>query len=350
MDELNKAKSLLDAQEACDYKYALLQHPDSIRLLVLVPGEMDSPIQTYLAEFRLQENPPYEAVSYTWATEEGDCSVSSQIRCDDGRLWVTKNCELALRYLRETDSKRTLWVDAICINQKDVNERGSQVGIMRDVYSKADRVLIWLGEESKDRGAPLSHPGDSISSSVLEIAPGPPSSADSSCGEIGGHEERRNDDRATISVSEIFLNFLERMAAEMRQISRTGQDMRSSSLYQELTSQIYEGQSAKAPGAGSELWRGFKNIVNRRWWTRVWVVQEVVAAKSAFLICSKKCTNYHNFLLWYRILIEDHSQKAVGIWGSLDLAYHHLSAVGDALWANGASEQTEEFFAKLVNS
>lgn len=186
---------------------------------------MDSPIQTYLAEYRLQENPWYEAVSYTWATEEGDCSLSSQIKCGDARLWVTKNCELALRYLRlrEPSSARVLWVDAICINQKDVNERGHQVRIMRDVYSKATRSLIWLGEESKDRGAPLSHPGGSISSSALEIASSPPSSAESSCGEISGHEERRNDDRATVSVSGIFLNFLEKMAAEMRQISRTGQ-------------------------------------------------------------------------------------------------------------------------------
>jgi hypothetical protein len=118
MDELNKATSLSDVQEAFDYKYSPLQHPDSIRLLVLVPGEMDSPIQTYLAEYRLQENPWYEAVSYTWATEEGDCSLSSQIKCGDARLWVTKNCELALRYLRlrEISSARVLWVDAICIN------------------------------------------------------------------------------------------------------------------------------------------------------------------------------------------------------------------------------------------
>jgi hypothetical protein len=115
MDELNEATILLDVQEACDYKYAPLQHPDSIRLLVLMPGEMDSPIRTYLAEYRLQENPWYEAVSYTWANEEGDCSLSSQIKCGDARLWVTKNCELALRYLRETDSEVTLWVDAICL-------------------------------------------------------------------------------------------------------------------------------------------------------------------------------------------------------------------------------------------
>lgn len=153
----------------------------------------------------------------------------------------------SLRYLRETDSRRILWVDAICINQKDFNERGHQVGIMRDIYSKAPQVLIWLGEASTDLGAPLSYPVDSVSSSALETAPGPPSSPESPTGELSSHEARRNDPQATISVSEIFLNFLEEMAAEMIQISDTGQDPRSSSLYQELISQIHEGWLIRGP-------------------------------------------------------------------------------------------------------
>jgi hypothetical protein len=246
---------------------------------------------------------------------------------------------------------------------------------MRDVYSKAVRVLIWLGEESKDRGAPLSHPGDSmysplrmdtvqlwmkrnraryanfwsrktkrktISSSALNIASGPPSSADSR-GKLGGHEVRRDDYGESISVSEIFLNFLEKMGADVDQILNIGQDPRSSSLYQELNSQISEGRSAKAPGAGSELWRGFNDIVNRRWWTRVWVVQEVIAANSALLICSKNCIDYNDFLLWYRLLVNDYAQNASGVFNSLGLAYDHLFAVRRALQPDRAYEQTEAF-------
>jgi hypothetical protein len=137
------------------YNYVPLQYADSIRLLTLLPGDFDSPIQISIAEVRSKDNHSYEALSYTWATEDGDCRRSSQIKCDDTRIWVTKSCELALRYLRKSDTNRILWVDAICINQKDLNERGHQVGIMRDVYSKATEVLIWLGEASKDFSAPL---------------------------------------------------------------------------------------------------------------------------------------------------------------------------------------------------
>ena len=57
------------------------------------------------------------------------------------------NLENALRRLRWLREPRTLWIDAICINQDDLDERAQQVMLMRKIYSKADRVLVWLGPE-----------------------------------------------------------------------------------------------------------------------------------------------------------------------------------------------------------
>ncbi|PMD43910.1 HET-domain-containing protein [Hyaloscypha variabilis F] len=348
MDELSEEMRRSEYEEACDYNYAPLQHPDSIRLLELLPGEMESPIQIDLAEFRLQENPLYEALSYTWATEDGDCSLSSQIRCGKTtRLWITKNCELALRYLRETDSRRILWVDAICINQNDINERGHQVGMMRDIYSQAPRVLVWLGEASKDLGTPLSYMVDSISPSALEAATGPLSRSGSSGGELSTHEAPPNDSQATISVSEIFLNFLEEVVDDMIQISSTGQASTLSSLYQELISQIHEGWTNKAPEAKSQLYRGFVDIVNRRWWTRVWVVQEVVSAKSVILVCSKKRTDYTYFRRLHLSIIRDMSPKANDIFNSFSVANGHLTAVRGAFRATEASAEPSAFLEVL---
>jgi len=54
---------------------------------------------------------------------------------------------LALRYLRYEDRERILWVDAICINQTDLAEKSSQLKMMRDIYTSAERVVVWLGEE-----------------------------------------------------------------------------------------------------------------------------------------------------------------------------------------------------------
>jgi len=62
-------------------------------------------------------------------------------------LSITASLDEALRHLRRKDgTSRLLWVDPVCINQEDVPERGSQVGIMGEIYTKASSVVVWLGE------------------------------------------------------------------------------------------------------------------------------------------------------------------------------------------------------------
>jgi hypothetical protein len=322
-----------------------LNHPDSIRLLAIYPGEFVSPIQISLAEVRSREHPQYEALSYTWATEDGDCSRSSQIRCDDGNiLLVTKNCELALRYLRKQDLPRTLWVDAISINQEDTQERGHQVGIMRDVYANATEVLIWLGEVSKEVGvlqldttrtlelsncAPLGE-----KATFLKSTPDLPEMKPYTA------ECRENDPRATASVSEIFLESLAGMMAEIRQLQGANQDPKSSPLYQEMASQLHEGIT-KRQWSVNVLYQGFMDIVGRRWWTRVWVVQEVFVARSATLVCSKKYTSYQDFFDWYKLLIGDLSPESRIIRGYLGRSLDHLNAQAFARATNSTTRQAD---------
>lgn len=66
----------------------------------------------------------------------------------DGRtVRVTVNLADALRRLRNQKTTRLLWVDALCINQKDTKERAAQVKVMGLIYWKAHRVQVWLGED-----------------------------------------------------------------------------------------------------------------------------------------------------------------------------------------------------------
>jgi hypothetical protein len=60
-------------------------------------------------------------------------------------LAITKNLHDALLRLRLPTQPRLVWTDAICINQEDIEERGSQVKLMGDIYRFADSVVIWLG-------------------------------------------------------------------------------------------------------------------------------------------------------------------------------------------------------------
>jgi hypothetical protein len=65
------------------------------------------------------------------------------------------NLELALRSLRNEDDDRTFWIDAICIDQRNIEEKAGQVASMGEIYHRAQRIIIWLGEESDDSAAAL---------------------------------------------------------------------------------------------------------------------------------------------------------------------------------------------------
>ncbi|KAK1528047.1 hypothetical protein CPAR01_12605 [Colletotrichum paranaense] len=130
------------------------------RLLDLIGGSYHDPIRIELHIADLAVKPEYEALSYTWADENGDSSKCE--RAYIGERWdilpITKNCSNALRRLRYQNRPRRLWVDAICINQNDVGERSHQVGIMQNIYATASRVLIYLGEDKDDLDSTSSSP------------------------------------------------------------------------------------------------------------------------------------------------------------------------------------------------
>ncbi|TPX12860.1 uncharacterized protein E0L32_006740 [Thyridium curvatum] len=131
------------------YKYLPLQYPDSIRLLHIRPSQdADAPVQCLVTTQRLSDTwLNYEALSYTW----GDASKPAAILIGDNdtsSLTITQNCFAALRSLRQRVQQRTVWIDAICINQDDVDERTAQVRMMDKIFSSAPRTIVYLGEET----------------------------------------------------------------------------------------------------------------------------------------------------------------------------------------------------------
>lgn len=95
----------------------------------------------------------YTALSYTWknpmtvAKEEPinrRPSMPNTIEINEHLLPITRNLGDALRYLFVRGERR-LWIDAICINQHDMQERGNQVGLMGRIYAASKKVVVWLG-------------------------------------------------------------------------------------------------------------------------------------------------------------------------------------------------------------
>ncbi|VUC27776.1 unnamed protein product [Clonostachys rosea] len=86
---------------------------------------------------------PYTALSYAW----GDPGQTKAITVNGVRMQATMNLDNALRHIRKRRNQTILWVDAICINQKDDDEKSFQVGtLMRHIYEQAQCVVAWLGE------------------------------------------------------------------------------------------------------------------------------------------------------------------------------------------------------------
>ncbi|KAG9503330.1 hypothetical protein J7337_006175 [Fusarium musae] len=118
--------------------------PTQIRLLHLLPAkESTNPIACRLEVVAFEENPVYEALSYCW----GDNTLLQGTKCNNEAFQVTESLFSGLQHLRNDHTERTLWIDAICINQNDLEERQSQVKLMKDIYTKSERVVIWLGPD-----------------------------------------------------------------------------------------------------------------------------------------------------------------------------------------------------------
>jgi hypothetical protein len=116
----------------------------SIRLLQLLPGSGSDPLKGDVFDYPIEASKaaPYEALSYTWGAEENPGVI-----CINGReVRITRNLHSALSHLRYELLSRLIWIDAICINQDDEEEKAVQIPLMPQIYAKSLRVVVWLGE------------------------------------------------------------------------------------------------------------------------------------------------------------------------------------------------------------
>lgn len=166
------------------YQYSPLRHPRGLRLIELHPGAgsddikcelfevepaPDDPIGTPAQPF-WQLDRPYEAVSWTWGTSSERAPIRIHRREDreDYQFNVQVNAIAALRALRYESTLRILWLDTICINQNNADEKNHQVPLMAQVYGQAVQVCVWLGDGREINGGPKLAI-DFIKDEVLDI-------------------------------------------------------------------------------------------------------------------------------------------------------------------------------------
>ncbi len=159
-------------------------------------------------------------------------------------IQITANCEAALRRIRRGNEPRLRWVDAICIDQSNENERSRQVEIMQKIYTGAKCVIVWLGETSAQ---------DSLAISSLQ--------------------QLRNqvDTQKYLHLS-----------------ARLG-------WYRDKTSgKVFSG-GAHNSIIGKADFGHLVNLLLREWFRRTWVIQEVASARDAVVICGNESMKWETF-------------------------------------------------------
>ena len=220
------------------FKYEALIGHDTIRVLDLYPASYSVDlVSCSLRAVRLSDEPKYEAISYCW----GDPTFNKKIICNGRELSITTSLNEALLRFRTRSTIRTLWADAICINQQDIDERNQQVRMMRQIYEKARQVVIWLGDQ-----ADHSDLGMALIPKLVEA-------------------DKKRD-----------------AAADQRTIAEL---QRSGDL-----------QSYNLPGRFDDAWRGFFAILRRPWFRRGWIIQEAILASSVVVHCGRAVVTFDNLI------------------------------------------------------
>lgn len=143
---------------------------NEIRVLDLNAGTGGMPLVGSLRRVCLSSNRShrdvYEPLSYTWDDydpvqlpddNKKDYFDTKLCLLDTGFcLGLTSNCAKALRSVRNPTTDRTIWVDSICVNQDDPEERSRQVDFMKEIYSKAFTVLLYLGQKTAEKDSSSS--------------------------------------------------------------------------------------------------------------------------------------------------------------------------------------------------
>ncbi|KAL8847855.1 MAG: hypothetical protein Q9221_007106 [Calogaya cf. arnoldii] len=260
------------------YKYtALKEGTGEIRLLTLLPDRFEKPIRISLEITILSDDevPEFEALSYAWgnASDVRDIFIEAnpptrpelrEREDTDGiewrRLRVTKNLFEALKHLRLEGRPKIMWIDAICVDQQNLEERCHQILRMPDIYTLAAGVIAWLGPESDD---------SSVAMKTIE--------------NLG---------------SRITVNW----------------DLQTMVPAPEGDFNPDSEQSYHAVAPSAQVWIAIHHLLGRAWFERLWIIQEVsLAGKNTHVVCGSMkiwCEHFGNGI-FYLMAWKDHNEPQV---------------------------------------
>ncbi|KAH8893993.1 hypothetical protein GQ53DRAFT_858553 [Thozetella sp. PMI_491] len=216
----------------------------------------------------LNSAPSFSALSYVWGEPKphAPCTIVCQDGCE---LPITASCHQSLWHIRKHFGTMTLWVDSICINQDNDDEKPSQISMMQGIFSQAKTVYIWLGlgDETSDRAMDFLRRRARLGRCIPLAALAPEVKNPLGTRDLG--------DSWHYSIG-IWKDLL---------VRRTGRLWRSQQSHAQIQ---------------------WKDLLDRDWVHRSWTFQELMLAARPVILCGDK-------ILWWEDLVSAICCKAKGM-------------------------------------
>lgn len=195
-----------------------------LRLFILLPGKRSDPVRgTLSTASSIEEVGSFRALSYEWGTK----TQSKLIFTESGVLRVWDALHNTIIALREEKSAAVFWIDAICINQEDDQEKIHQIRMLPMIFQRASRTVAFIASDRQS---------DEAIETLLQI-------------------------RAKLDDPGLWPQKLK------------------------IIPESWVRQPK--PHSGDPIWQDIKHFFNRTWFRRAWIVQEAVAAPTVTVVCGK---------------------------------------------------------------
>ena len=223
----------------------------------------------------LYDDPPYLALSYVWGVPDD----TRTILVNKHPFKVTRNLYEALESIMEEKESLIMWVDAICINQADDDEKGWQVELMGNIYRQAFGVFAWLGPAAGNSEWVIDYLqilGKYAEECGLQYGAGWVSPIWRA---IAASSSYTKDPSTIVLVHEL----------DGKTMKVTNKDLDT----------LFNSISGRKSGDFVLPIADLKKLCLRPWWGRIWCLQEIALPSTAFFICGSKRITRRRFLAAY---------------------------------------------------
>jgi hypothetical protein len=243
------------------FQYDELKKSKSQIRLIRFRRNGKTPIEISLSTVSKDENPDYHCLSYVW----GDPTPTWPVVVNDTQILVNYNLGEALQRVEKEQDVEFLWADALCINQKDEDEKLHQVHMMNKIYSEAIAVVAWLGPEADSSGAVMdevSRVGGIVVRHLLhKLYPEGAIDDMLAAPKMGGHK-----------LELFMLDWIEFPIDSDGIVQRP-----------EFWDDI--GWDHSEHRMSLKAWSAF---CLRSYWTRIWILQELAVSRDAYVLCGDR--------------------------------------------------------------